>query len=74
MSSSIGKLKLEGGPGQLSRAGLGRTGGGHWNCVRPESSAESAKGKELDSNMGNYGTTGTIYILMYKAVQGVSHM
>src|ERR1700730_14129724 len=33
--------------------------------VRPESSVESAKGKELDSNVGNYGTTGTIYILMY---------
>ena len=68
MSSSIGKLKLEESPGQLSGAGLGRTGGGRWNCVRPESSAEKAKGKELDSNMRYYSVTRRVFILLYKAV------
>ena len=57
MSSSVGKLKLEESLGQLSKAGLGQMGGGHWNCVRPSSSVESAKGKELDSNVQNYNIT-----------------
>ena len=57
MSSSVGKLKLEESLGQPSEAGLGQMGGGRWNCVRPESSAESAKGKELDSNVRVYSIT-----------------
>jgi len=68
MSSSIGKLKLEKGPGQPHRTGLGQMGGGHWNCVRPESSAEKAKGKELNSNVRYYSVTWRVFILLYKAV------
>ena len=68
MSSSIDKLKLEKSLGQPHRAGLGRTGGGHWNCVRPGSSAEKAEGKELDSNVRDYNITWEVFILVYRAV------
>ena len=68
MSSSICKLKLEKGPGQPRRAGLGQMGGECWNCVRPESSVEKVEGKELNSNMKYYSVTWRVFILLYEAV------